>query len=87
MFSHVAKSSAKASQRDDTAVQEATGSDILPRGNYSETDNSVLRALVKQIATIMAMGEGKVGLGAQTADLGLDSLIAVELKNWSSAQN
>jgi len=82
LFSHVAKSGARTSQQTTTAEEETIGSVILMIGDPNEVHRSVLRALVKQISTIMVMDEEKVDLNAQTADLGLDFLIAVELKNW-----
>ncbi|KAL8722142.1 MAG: hypothetical protein Q9181_007553 [Wetmoreana brouardii] len=82
MFSHVAKSEVKASQQTTDAKGDIPSNVVLAGRDPNEVHQSIVSALVEQIATIMAMDEEKVSLDAPTADLGLDSLVAVELKNW-----
>ena len=82
MFRHVAKLKMKTDQRISSTKQETCANGILASNSLTEAHGIIVSAIVKQIATIMAMDEEKVELDAPTAALGLDSLISVELKNW-----
>lgn len=82
MFRHIAKLTTKTTQQLSSTKEETCANSILASQNLSEVHGIVVSAIVKQTATIMAMDEEKVELDAPTANLGLDSLISVELKNW-----
>lgn len=82
MFSHLTRSDIRGSIGNAVAKEETPAEAVIASGSLQEVHQAIVNALVKQIATIMAMDEEKISLDAPTAEFGLDSLIAVELKNW-----
>jgi hypothetical protein len=61
------------------------GSVLQAAATYSEALDVVRGAIVKQLATILALGPDEVIVERSLDSYGVDSLVGVELRNWISA--
>ncbi|KAI9149651.1 Highly reducing polyketide synthase SAT13 [Paramyrothecium foliicola] len=82
MFTHV-RQKAAADADDDKVKQKKTFKDIVKEGaNKEEIAAFVARSIGDKLADLMALDPEEVNLGSSISDYGLDSLVAIELRNW-----
>ncbi|RYP11167.1 hypothetical protein DL764_000238 [Monosporascus ibericus] len=82
MFTHVRRKAA-AKTDDDKVKQKRTFKDIVKEGaDKEEISAFVARSIGDKLADLMAIDPAEVNLGSSISDYGLDSLVAIELRNW-----
>ena len=82
LFNHLVESSNKSN--DSSAVQDSKAVDksIIAATDLDEVHSIVIAAVTKQISALLAVDVDNINLDAPIENLGLDSLIAIELKAW-----
>lgn len=65
-------------QGSQTSVREL----LAQAGDRASQEEVLLQSVMKKIADMMMMSEGDLKPESKIVDLGLDSLVAVELRNW-----
>jgi hypothetical protein len=82
-FAHLGREKQVGKQRNGTA--DDVGSVLQAASIYEEALDAVRGAIVKQLAMILALQVDEI-ISAQSLDsYGVDSLVGVELRNWTSA--
>jgi acyl transferase domain-containing protein/NADPH:quinone reductase-like Zn-dependent oxidoreductase/acyl carrier protein len=82
MFTHVCQKSA-ANPEHDMAKQKKTFKDIVKdETNKKEISAFIAQSIGDKLADLMAIDPAEVHLGSSISDYGLDSLVAIELRNW-----
>jgi acyl transferase domain-containing protein/NADPH:quinone reductase-like Zn-dependent oxidoreductase/acyl carrier protein len=82
MFTHV-RQTARAEMKNDTAMQTKTFKDVIVEtSDQDEISLFVAKVIGKKLADLVAIDAADVSLSSSIMDFGLDSLIAIELRNW-----
>ncbi|KAH6608313.1 hypothetical protein Trco_004626 [Trichoderma cornu-damae] len=82
MFTHVRQKAAGKTE-DDKVTRKKTFKDIIMEGADKEQISAfVARSIGDKFADLMAIDPAEINLGSSISDYGLDSLIAIELRNW-----
>jgi acyl transferase domain-containing protein/NADPH:quinone reductase-like Zn-dependent oxidoreductase/ubiquinone/menaquinone biosynthesis C-methylase UbiE/acyl carrier protein len=82
IFAHV-RQKATAATDDDKVKQKKSFKDIVKEGaDKEEISAFVARTIGDKLADLMAIDPAEVNFGSSISDYGLDSLIAIELRNW-----
>ena len=85
LFNHLVK----ASDHGLTASSQKSNCDVIDVGSLSrspaEAKSTIMTAVSSKIASLVTLDEKEVSIDAKIDALGLDSLVAIELRNWIRA--
>jgi acyl transferase domain-containing protein/NADPH:quinone reductase-like Zn-dependent oxidoreductase/acyl carrier protein len=80
MFTHVRKVEQSST---DASIKTKTFADVVAKANdEEEIVKFVAEVIAKTLADLVAIDSAEVSLNSSILDFGLDSLIAIELRNW-----
>lgn len=82
MFNHLVVNVDKDDLRSTAQGSKAVDKSILAAEDLDEVHNIVAAAIAKQISALLAVDVENLNLDSPIENLGLDSLIAIELKAW-----
>jgi NADPH:quinone reductase-like Zn-dependent oxidoreductase len=82
-FAHLGREKQVGKQRNGTA--DDVGSVLQAATTYEEALDAIRGAIVKQLATILALQVDEIISARSLDSYGVDSLVGVELRNWISA--
>ncbi|KAI9689893.1 MAG: Type I Iterative PKS [Bathelium mastoideum] len=82
LFSHFRDSTVENTAKSTTASKAFVDEAITKAASFDEASNAISAALAKQLSVLLALEYDMVSWDTSMADFGLDSLIAIELKNW-----
>lgn len=82
-FAHLGRENQVGKQRNGSA--DDVGSVLQSATTYEEALDTVRGAIVKQLATILALDSDEIISARSLDSYGVDSLVGVELRNWISA--
>ncbi|KAF3395631.1 Compactin diketide synthase mokB [Talaromyces pinophilus] len=82
MFTHV-RHARKTDAKSDVAVQRKTFKDIITETkNPNEISLFIAQSIAAKLASLISVDVSDIDLGSSIIDSGIDSLIAIELRNW-----
>jgi len=80
LFGHVtAQSLSKRSQKD---VKQSAEESISQASSPAEAEKLILQALQEKVSSLIALNSTELDVETAITNLGLDSLVAIELRNW-----
>ena len=82
LFSHLPRTRSKDLADTSKKISETIETSLANASSREEAESIISKAIAKKIRTLVAQNEDDIDMNRSVGDLGMDSLVIVELKNW-----